>query len=54
MTEHRKGWNPDAVVPPIGDVYERERRRKPWAYTLGRLLAVAFLMYVVWFLTQIG
>jgi hypothetical protein len=44
------GWNPDAVAPPCGDVYEREARasraiaRLAGYFTLASLLLGAYVL----------
>lgn len=43
-------WNPEAVAPPLGDVYERERAAGVLAGELARIAFVGMLLAFAAFL----
>jgi hypothetical protein len=46
-------WNPDAVAPPLGDVYERERHTN-WPKAILRTAFLAVLALFVAALLSVG
>lgn len=41
------GWDPDAVAPPLGDVYERGAKEPVWCMPEWFLVAVGLILVIV-------